>query len=73
MGYGIALMPAMSTEYVGWLPKTLPPGEPWRDQIHRDWKVIGVSRVLNSRCLSATEEPGEHHDWRIGAGMPSPV
>ena len=26
-----------------------------------------------SRCLSTTEEPGERHDWRIGAGMPSPV
>ena len=29
--------------------------------------------VQISRCLSATEEAGERHDWRFGAGMPSPV
>ena len=29
--------------------------------------------VQISRCLSATEEPGEYYDWRIGAGMPSPA
>ena len=30
----------------GWLPKTRPPGGPrkrWRDQIHKDLKVVGIS------------------------------
>ena len=31
------------------------------------------ARVQISRCLSATEEPGERHDWRIGTRMPSPA